>query len=137
MASPVYAVSSIAIHVGEVDAPAGQLKDAQFQVDLKGQSPKLQLKAAVKPKNEAAFVPFELTCGTLLSQQVGFIDCFDGVLTSDVVNTPFSVHIEHRPDHLALDVLFDGASFSDAAGLHAAEGLVGDVQFTAKIAKQK
>jgi len=132
MASPVYAVSSIAIHVGEVDAPAGQLKDAQFQVDLKGQSPKLQLKAAVKPKNEAAFVPFELTCGTLLSQQVGFIDCFDGVLTSDVVNTPFSVHIEHRPDHLALDVLFDGASFSDAAGLHAAEGLVGDVQFTAK-----
>lgn len=128
----VYAVSSIAISVGEIDTPAGKLKDAQFHVDLKGKSPKLNLKAAVKPKNESNFMPFKLTCETLLSQQVGFIDCFDGQLTSDIVNTPFSLHIEHDPDNLALDILFNGASFSDAAGLHAGEGLVGDVQFTAK-----
>lgn len=132
-----YAVSRIEISVGAIDAPAGQLKDAKFHVDLKGKSPKLTLTAAVKPKNEADFMPFQLKCGTLFSQKVGFIDCFDGELTSDVANTPFSLHIEHHPDKLALDILFNGASFSDAAGLHAGEGLVGDVQFTAKKAKTK
>ncbi|MFW5432275.1 MAG: hypothetical protein ACKE5M_00800 [Methylophilaceae bacterium] len=129
---PAYAVSSIQVSIGSIDAPAGQLQDAKFHVDLKGKSPKLHLKAAIKPKNEPDFIPFQLTCGTLFSQQAGFIDCFDGKLTSEVISTPFSLHVEHHPDNVALDILFDGANFSDAAGLHAGEGLVGDVQVTAK-----
>ena len=127
-----YAVSSIQISVGQVDSPAGQLKDAQLHVDLKGAKPKLNLKAAVKPKNELDFIPFQLECGTLFSEQAGYIDCFDGQLTSDVISAPFSLHIAQLKKQFSLDVLFNGANFSDAAGLHAGEDLIGDLQLTAK-----
>jgi len=126
------AVSSIQISVGEIDSPAGQLKDAQFHVDLKGKNPKLQLKGNIKPQNEPAFMPFQLECGTLLSQQAGYLDCFDGQLTSDVIQAPFSMHVAKLKDQFSFDVLFNSANFSDAAGLHAGEDLIGDLQLTAK-----
>lgn len=132
LSQPAHAVSSIQISVGAVDTPVGQLKDAKFQVDLKGKKPKLTLTAAVKPKSAPDFTPFQLTCGTLFSEQIGFIDCFDGELASDVVSAPFSFHIAQESNQFSLDILFNGASFSDAAGLHAGEGLIGDVQLTAK-----
>jgi hypothetical protein len=131
LSQPVYAVSSIQISIDAVDAPLGQLKDAKFHVDLKGKKPKLKLTAAVKPKNEPSFTPFQLSCGSLFSEQASFIDCFDGQLTSKVISAPFSFHVAQNSNQFALDVLFNGASFSDAAGLHAGEGLVGDVQLTA------
>lgn len=130
-----YAVSSIQISVAEVDSPVGQLKNAQLHVDLKGAKPKLNLKAAVKPKNELDFIPFQLECGTLFSEQAGYIDCFDGQLTSDVISAPFSLHIAQLKNKFSLDVLFNGANFSDAAGLHAGEDLIGDLQLTAKRAQ--
>ena len=128
----VYAVSSIQISIESIDTPAGQLKEAEFHVDLKGKSPKLKLKAAVKPKNEPDFIPFQLVCGTLISEKLGYIDCFDGALTSQLISTPFSVHVEHQPNAFSLDILFNGTNFSDVAGLHAGENLIGDVQLTAK-----
>lgn len=129
---PANAVSSINISIGEVDAPVGQLKDAQFHVDLKGTSPKLTLEAALKPKNEPAFMPFKLTCGSLMSEQIGYIDCFDGQLSSKGISAPFSFHISQLANRFTLDLLFDGAQFSDAEGLHAGENLFGDMQFTAQ-----
>ena len=128
----VYAVSSIQVSVGSIDSPLGQIKDAQFHVDLKGKKPKLNLTAAVKPQSEPDFIPFKLVCGTLFSGQAGYIDCFDGQLTSSIVNAPFSAHVTQQPTQLSFDILFNGINFSDAAGLHAAEGLVGDLQFNAK-----
>ena len=56
------AISSIQIQVSAVDAPAGQLKNAQFQVDLKGSEPTLNLHAEVRPTNERKFTPFDLKC---------------------------------------------------------------------------
>ncbi len=127
-----HAVSSITISIGEVDAPLGQLKEAQFHVDLKGEKPKLDLQAAIKPKGEPDFTPFRLVCGSLMSEQVGYIDCFDGQLTSPVISAPFSFHVSQQANQFTLDLLFDGAHFSDAEGLHAGENLIGDMQFTAQ-----
>jgi len=127
-----YAVSSIQVSVGSIDSPLGQIKDAQFHVDLKGKKPKLNLIAAVKPQSEPDFIPFKLVCGTLLSGRAGYIDCLDGQLTSSIVNAPFSAHVTQQPTQLSFDILFNGINFSDATGLHAAEGLVGDLQFNAK-----
>ena len=53
--TPAHAISSIHISVGEVDAPAGQLKNAKFQVDLKGAEPTLKLSAELKPGNEDVY----------------------------------------------------------------------------------
>ena len=127
-----YAISSIQISVGEVDAPIGQLKNMQFHVDLKGKAPKLTLTAEAKPKNEPDFMRFELKCGTLFSHQAGYIDCFDGELSSAVISAPFSLHVAKLSNQFSLDILFNGANFSDVAGLHAGEGLIGDVQLTAQ-----
>lgn len=132
LSPPVYAVSSIQMTVGEVDSPVGKLKEAKFHVDLKGKKPKLSLAADVKPKNEPDFMSFQLECGTLFSEQVGYIDCFDGQLTSEVISAPFSLHIAQLKKQFSLDVLFNGANFSDAAGLHAGENLIGDLQLTVK-----
>jgi hypothetical protein len=126
-----FAVSSIEMSIGVVDAPVGQLKDTKLHIDLKGKKPKLNLTAAVKSADSPDFTPFKLVCDTLFSDQLGYIDCFDGRLTSAVMDIPFSVHIAQQTNQVAFDVLFNGATFSDAAGMHAGEGLIGDIQFTA------
>jgi hypothetical protein len=128
----VFAVSSIEISVDSVEAPIGQLKSAQFHVDLKGKEPKLTLAGEVKPKNESDFTPFQLKCGTLLSEQIGYIDCFDGAFTSNVISAPFSLHLAKLTNQFSLDILFNGANFSDAEGLHAGENLIGDMQLSAQ-----
>jgi len=132
LSQSAFAVSSIEINIGAVDAPVGQLKDTKLHVDLKGKKPKLNLTAAVKPAAAPDFTPFKLVCDTLFSEQLGYIDCFDGKLTSAVIDIPFSLHIAQQANQISLDVLFNGAKFSDAEGLHAGEGLIGDLQFTAE-----
>ncbi|MDG1097054.1 MAG: hypothetical protein P8N23_05505 [Methylophilaceae bacterium] len=126
-----FAISSIEMRIGSVDAPVGQLKDTKLHVDLKGKKPKLNLTAAVKPAAAPDFMPFKLVCDTLFSEQLGYIDCFDGKMTSAVMDIPFSLHIAQQVNQISLDMLLNGAKFSDAAGLHAGEGLIGDIQFTA------
>jgi len=125
------AVSSIEISIGSVDAPVGQLKNTNLHVDLKGKKPKLNLTSSVKPTAASDFMPFKLVCDTLFSEQLGYIDCFDGKLTSAVMDIPFSLHIAQQTNQVSLDLLCNGAKFSDAAGLHAGEDLFGDLQLTA------
>jgi len=131
-----HAISSIHISVGAIDAPAGQLKNAQFQVDLKGADPTLTLKAEVKPTNEPDFIPFELNCGSFKNDKIGIIDCLNGNLTSKPVKAPFSVHFVSYPNDFSADIFFNGASFSDEAGLHAGEKLVGIMTLAAKKTKE-
>ncbi len=132
LSQPVYAVSSIQISVDTIDAPAGQLKDAKFKVDLKGKQPKLNLSARLKAKDTQVYTPFTLECGSFISDQIGYIDCFDGKLVSTPITTPFSAHVESRPNNFTLDILLNGMDFSDEVGLHAGESLIGDVQLAAK-----
>jgi hypothetical protein len=132
LSQSAFAISSIQISTDSVDAPAGQLKALNLHIDLKGKKPKLNLTAAIKPATASAFIPFQLVCDTLLSNQIGYIDCFDGKLTSSVLDVPFSLHVAQRANQFSFDVLFNGAKFSDASGLHAGDGLVGDLQFTAE-----
>ena len=87
-----YAISAIQIQVGEVDAPAGKLKNAQFQVDLKGAKPTLSLKAEVKPTNEKEFIPFSLQCAQFNTEKIGQIDCLNGSFIAKQVKAPFSVN---------------------------------------------
>jgi hypothetical protein len=132
LSQSVFAVSRIAISVASVDTPLGQIKDTQLQVDLKGKKPKLNLTGSLKAANASVFMPFQLVCDSLFSEHIGYIDCFDGKLTSDAIEAPFSFHLAQQANQFSLDILFNGIKFSDAAGLHAGEGLIGDLQFTAE-----
>jgi hypothetical protein len=127
-----YAISTIQIHVGEVDAPAGKFKNAQFQVGLKGAEPTLSLKAEVKPTNQKEFIPFNLQCAQLNTEQIGQIDCINGSITAKQVKAPFSVHFVSYPNDFAIDIVFNNANFSDESGLHAGEKLTGQIKLEAK-----
>lgn len=126
-----FAVSSIEMRIGKIDAPLGQVKSTKLEVDLKGKKPKLNLTAAVKPDNASTFSLLTLVCDTLLIEQIGQVDCFDGKLTTDQIEAPFSFHITQQVNQFSLDLLLNGLKFSDVAGLHAGEDLIGDIQFTA------
>lgn len=127
-----YAISAIHIQVGAVDAPAGKLKNAQFQVDLKGVEPTLKLKAEVKPSNEKSFIAFDLQCGQFNTEKIGHVECLNGSLVSKQIKAPFSVHFVSYPNDFSLDILFNAASFTDESGLHAGENLTGQVKLAAK-----
>lgn len=131
-ATSVHAISSIQITVGEMDAPAGQLKNAKFQVDLKGVQPTLILNADLKPTNEKEFAHFDLKCGQFLTEQIGQVQCLNGQFKSKQISAPFSVNFVSHPSDFALDIDFNGASFSDEAGLHAGEKLTGQIKMAAK-----
>ena len=127
-----YAISAIQIQIGEVSAPAGQLKNAQFQVDLKAKAPTLKLHAEIKPIKQQSFIPFDLKCGQFNTDKIGQIDCLDCILTARQVKVPFSIHFASIPNDFSADILFNGASFSDESGLHAGENLTGQIKLVAK-----
>lgn len=127
-----YAISTIKIQVGEVNTPAGQLKNVQFQVDLKGRAPTLKSHVEIKPTNKKAFIPFDLNCGQLNTDKLGQIDCFDGNFIAKQVKVPFSIHFVRYSSNFSADILFNAASFSDESGLHAGENLTGQMKLAAK-----
>jgi hypothetical protein len=127
-----YAISAIHIQVGEVDAPAGKLKNAQFNVDLKGEEPTLTLKAEVKPSNEKVFIPFDLKCAQFNTEKIGQVDCLNGSLLAKQIKLPFSIHFVSYPSDFSMDMAFNAASFSDELGLHAGENLTGQIKLAAK-----
>ena len=129
---PAHAISSIQISVEAVDAPAGQLKNAQFQVDLKGTQPTLFLNADLKPTSEKEFAHFDLKCGQFLTEKIGQAQCLNGQFLSKEINAPFSVNFVSNPSDFALNITFNGANFSDEAGLHAGEKLTGEINMAAK-----
>ena len=126
------AISSIQIIVSEVDAPVGQLKNAKFHVDLKGAQPKLILNADLKPMSEKAFAHFDLKCDQFFTEKIGQAQCLNGQFKSKQISAPFSVIFVSYPSEFALDIDFNGANFSDEAGLHAGEKLTGQIKMAAK-----
>jgi hypothetical protein len=127
-----YAISTIKIQAGEVNTPAGQLKNIQFQVDLKGRAPTLKSHAEIKPADKKAFIPFDLNCGQLNTDKLGQIDCLDGNFIAKQVKVPFSIHFVSYSSNFSADILFNAASFSDESGLHAGENLTGQMKLAAK-----
>jgi len=115
----------------EIEAPAGQLKKAKFQVDLKGVAPSLKLNAELKPTNEKVFTAFSLNCATFVYDNIGEFDCLNGLFFANKINIPLSVNFKSRPNDFAANIDFNQASFSDATGIHAGEKLTGKMLIAA------
>ena len=128
----MYAISTIQIQIGDVDAPAGKLKNAFFQVDLKSAQPTLKLTANVKPINETDFLKFDLQCRRFSTEKIGQIDCENGLFFAKQIKMPFAIHFISYSNDFAADITFDDASFSDSSGLHAGEKLSGQIKLAAK-----
>lgn len=121
------AVSEISIRAERVEHPQVDAQQLAIKLNLKKADAKLSINSAIKQKAEKAWMQFSLNC-ELPRQQVP-IQCANGLLKSERLNVPFSIELsrlysENKPDIDAI-LQFKNASFSDEAGLHAADKLSG------------
>ncbi len=132
LSQTAHAISSLQISVGEIVAPVGQLKNAKFQVDLKGSAPTLKLNAELKPSNDKTFTAFSLNCTPFLSNRIGELECLNGLFSANKINVPLSARFTSFPNDFAAHINFNHASFSNETGLHAGERLTGKVILAAQ-----
>lgn len=123
------AVSEISISAERVEHPQLDMQQLAIKLNLKTTDAKLSINTAIKQKVEKAWVQLSLNC-ELSRQQVPF-RCGDGILKSDRLNIPFDVEFSRIYAQNKLDIdaalQFKNASFSDEAGLHAADKLNGSL----------
>ncbi len=126
------AVSTISIHADRIEHPQADVQKLDIRLDLKADNAtRLAINAAIKQKTDNTWAQFNLNC-----HHKKTLDCADGLLKSERFNIPFEVafsrlYAENKPD---IDAVFNfkNASFSDEAGLHAAEKLNGTLAVALK-----
>lgn len=133
--------SSSAQAVSEISIQAERIEHAQFDVqklaiklNLKKADGQFSVSSAVRQKSEKDWAKFNVDCE--LRRQQAAIRCAEGLLKSERLNVPFSIDFPHfYPARIAdVDAVLrlKNASFSDEAGLHAAEKLNGSLAVSMK-----
>lgn len=128
------AVSAISITAERVEHPQLDVKQLAIKLNLKKNNAQLSINSAMKQNAEKAWMQFGVNCE--LPRQQGPIKCADGLLKSERLNIPFGIEFsglysESKPD-IDATIQFRNASFSDEAGLHAAEKLNGSLAIALK-----
>jgi hypothetical protein len=126
-----HAVSSISISIGHMEASAGQARNVQFDVGLKGAQPSLGLKAQINSAAQKTWTDAGFSCASLANPQTGEWRCLGGSLTAARIKVPFSLTFNSKKikgnQQFSADLALTEASFSDEAGLHAGEKVSGIV----------
>jgi len=104
------------------------------KLNLKSADARFGISAAIKQKTESAWMQASLECELPRLKQAA--QCASGLLKAERLNVPFSIefsrlHAGSKPD-IDATLQFKNASFSDEAGLHAAEKLTGSLAITLK-----
>jgi hypothetical protein len=130
------AISEISIKADHIEHPQGDAQDASLTLNLNQSKPTLNLKSALKQKADKDWVQVGLTCNVPKYLQAGQWDCAQGQLKTTRIDVPFSLQINRlftkgTPD-ISADLQLKNASFSDEAGLHAAEKFTGSLNIAAR-----
>lgn len=127
-----HALSQISITAERIEHVALDVKNLALQLNLRAPELQLQSEAALKPKAQTEWTQLSLRCGVPpFNPETSEIHCSKFLLQSTRVKLPFSVTIAQKglgafpPFNIHLQL--DNGSFSDEAGLHAAENLRGDL----------
>jgi len=128
------AVSEISISAERVEHPQLDIQQLAIKLNLKKADAALGIRSAIKQKTEKEWVQFSLDCE--LPPQKQAAKCTDGLLKSERLNIPFGIEFsrlysENKPD-IDATLQFRNTSFSDEAGLHAAEKLTGSLAVSLK-----
>ncbi|HSH54345.1 MAG TPA: hypothetical protein VK967_04885 [Methylotenera sp.] len=131
-----HAISEISIKAGHIEHPQGAAQNASLTLNLNQSTPTLSLKTALKQKIDKDWVQISLTCNVPKNIQAGQWDCAQGQLKTARIDVPFSIQINRlftkgSPD-ISAELQLKNASFSDEAGLHAAEKFTGSLNIAAK-----
>lgn len=126
--SNAHAISSISVHIGEVQSPQGAARNVTFDYALGQSRPTLKLKAQIKPFENKSWLDISLACASFSNPQTGLWNCQNGQLVTERIKAPFSLTLDAKTSNeIAADLTLQDASFSDAAGLHAGEKVTGTV----------
>jgi len=128
------AVSEISISAGRVEHPQIDVQQLAIKLNLKKSDATFGIRTAIKPKTQTEWVQLSLDCELQQQKQTG--QCAKGLLKSERLNIPFGIafsrlYSESKPD-IDATLQFKNASFSDEAGLHAAEKLTGSLAISLK-----
>jgi len=133
-----YAVSEITIRATAIEHAQIEAKNVNLLVDLMKPAPALKLSAELKQKAEKDWTLLNVACMLPQATKPDAIDCDEGLVKNTAVNLPFSLKVDHLFNQDGFDLgklnakaslQFKNAGFSDAAGLHAAEKLNGQIEF--------
>lgn len=132
----VQAVTEISIKADRIEHPQGEAKQLTINLNLQKPDARLSLSSAVKLKAEKDWLQFNLNCDLPRSTHNSSLQCADGLLKSERLSVPFSIDFSrlysaNKPD-IDATFKFKNASFSDEAGLHAAEKLHGSLAIALK-----
>lgn len=119
------ALSEILIKADRVEHPQLDVQRLAIKLNFNKPDAQASLRAAVKPVIAQDSMQLSLDCVLLRRQSV--MQCADGLLKSQRLNVPFGFEFPHFNPASFTDVdavlKLKNASFSDEAGLHAAEKL--------------
>lgn len=125
------AVTEISIKAGRIEHPQGDVQDVNLKLNLNKHLPTLSLTAKLKPKNEKDFTELSFHCDVPQPIALNAFKCNEGLLKNTRINLPFSLEVNQLFSRGAPDIKatlqLKNASFSDEAGLHAAENLSGNI----------
>jgi len=127
-----HALNQISITAERLENAQVDVKNLALRLNLDKPVLRLQSTAAVKQKSQVDWMQFQLDCDLMKGHDKpasgqAMMDCRQGLLESSHVKLPFALRVnelflKYSP-HLDASIQFKNASFSDEAGLHAAEKL--------------
>ena len=141
-----HAVSEVSISIAHLEHTLGDAKDMALKIQLNQTSPCVSLHAAFKPtekhtdaetqSKQEVWTQFDLSCNLPIPHSIKAVRCDNGRLKSAHIDLPFNLNINqlfHRNQpEVDASLYIKGGSFSDDAGLHAAEKLNGNISVALK-----
>lgn len=132
----VQAVTEISIKADRIEHAQGEAKQLTINLNLQKPDARLSLSATIKQKAQKDWLHFNLNCDLPSLINTQGLQCADGLLKSERLHVPFSIessrlYSANKPDIDAI-FRFKNASFSDEAGLHAAEKIHGSLEIALK-----
>ena len=109
-----------------------EARDTSLQLDLQGKA-RADFSSEFKQKTDKTWAQAKLTCLVPKNLQTEPWQCESGQYQSNRIHLPFSLKLSPQTNGYSADLNLKEASFSDEAGLHAAEKLSGNL----KLAMQK
>lgn len=137
----VWAVNQVHISVEKLQTPEGMAQSLDLKVNL-AKKANATLKAKLKPQTQQEWVFTRLTCKIPNRWHAGSWRCYAGKFKAKSFSLPFSLDFKllttkQKVNGIDGKLQLTTASFSDAAGLHAAEDLTVGMTFTLTQAGQQ
>jgi hypothetical protein len=123
LSSTANAISEISMSAERIEHAQGATKNTSLTLDLRDAQPKISLNSGFKAKSSPDWFQLKFNCS--LTSNLASGRCGDGLVKGARLELPFSFELDRlslqdKPN-ISATLTLNNASYSDEAGLHAAE----------------